>query len=60
MTRRKFIKKLTGICLAIVAGVCWLGKKTTPRRFMRAARLKKYPGPVKTGPDTYNQSEWSG
>ncbi len=60
MTRRKFIQVLLGIGSAIVIGACWLVKKAAPRKFVRAARLKKYPGSVRTLPGTYNQSEWSG
>jgi len=60
MTRRKFIQNILNAGLAVVVGLCWLAKKASPRRFVRAARLKKYPGSVKTLPDTHNQGKWSG
>jgi len=60
MTRRKFIQKLASVSSAIFVGIWWLAKKVAPRKFMWAARLKKYPGSVRTLPNTYNQSKWSG
>ena len=60
MTRRKFIRKLLSAGSAIVVGVCWLTRKVMPRGYVWAGRLKKYPGSVKTLPNTYDQSEWSG
>ncbi len=60
MTRRKFIQKIAGAGLAIIDGLWWLVKKAAPRRFVRAFGMKKYPGSVKTLPNTYDQSKWSG
>lgn len=60
MTRRKFIQKLLGAASVVCAGVCGLVKKVTPRRFVRAAGVKKYPGSVRSLPNTYNQGKWSG
>jgi hypothetical protein len=60
MTRRKFIQGLIKAGSAIVLGVVWLGKKAVPRRFVWAARLKKYPGPLKTLGDVGKQGKWSG
>ncbi len=60
MTRRKFIQRILCAGSAVIVGLCWLAKKAAPRKFVRAARLKKYPGSVRTLPNTYNQSEWSG
>jgi len=72
VTRRKFIQKLTlllgGAGLikagsAIITGTSWLAKKATPRKFVWALRLKKYPGSL-SGPagsqDVSKQSKWSG
>ena len=60
MTRRKFIRKVTGVGLTIVVGASWLIKKTAPRKFIRAVRLKKYPGSLKPLGDISKQSKWSG
>jgi len=63
VTRRKFIQKLINAGLAVIAGTCWLAKKATPRKFVWAIRLKKYPGSL-SGPagsqDVSKQSKWSG
>ncbi|MBN2182616.1 MAG: hypothetical protein JW715_11950 [Sedimentisphaerales bacterium] len=60
MTRRKFIRKLIGACSASVMGVWWLMAKASPRKFVRAVRLKKYPGSLRTLGDISKQSKWSG
>ena len=59
MTRRKFIRKLTGSTAAIVAGVSWLACKA-PRKFARAVRIRKYPGVLKPMKDISGPSKWSG
>ena len=60
MTRRKFVLKCIKAASLIVAGVSWLGEKASPRKFVRAIGLKKYPGPVKPLGDIREQSKWSG
>jgi hypothetical protein len=60
MKRRKFIQKLINTGLAVIAGTCWLAKKATPRKFVWAIRLKKYPGSLKPLQDISKQSKWSG
>jgi hypothetical protein len=60
MTRRKFIRKLIGAGSTIVIGASWLISKASPRRFLRAVRLKKYPGPLRPMGDISKQSKWSG
>lgn len=60
MTRRKFIRKLIGAGSTIIVGASWLINKTSPSKFIRAVRLKKYPGPVKELDDITKQSKWSG
>ncbi|MFZ0034761.1 MAG: hypothetical protein WAK60_07225 [Sedimentisphaerales bacterium] len=60
MTRRKFIQELIKAGSAIVVGACWLAEKTVPRKFVRALRLKKYPGSLKPLQDIHKQSKWSG
>lgn len=60
MTRRKFIRKLIGVGSTIVVGASWLIIKASPRKFVRAFRLKKYPGPLKPMGDISKQSKWSG
>lgn len=60
MTRRKFIQKLIKGSSAIILGVCWLAERTAPRKFVRAVRLKKYPGFLKPLQDFLKQSKWGG
>jgi hypothetical protein len=60
MTRRKFIQDLIKGGAAIIVGVCWLAEKASPRKFVRALRLKKYPGLLKPLQDVNKQSKWSG
>lgn len=60
MTRRKFIQKLIGAGSTIIVGASWLVTKVSPRRFVWAVRLKKYPGYVKSLGDISKQSKWSG
>jgi hypothetical protein len=60
MTRRKFIQELLKAGSAIIVSVYWLAEKTSPRRFVRALRLKKYPGSLKPLRDIHQQSKWSG
>ena len=45
---------------AIVVGAYWLAKKAAPRKFVRAIRLGKYPGPLRSVGDISTQSKWSG
>jgi hypothetical protein len=60
MTRRKFIQELLKAGAAIIVGVCWIAKKASPRKFVRALRLKKYPGVIKPLKDVNTQSKWNG
>lgn len=60
MTRRKFINKIIITGSAILAGISFLAKNPTPRKFMRAMRIKKYPGRLKPLRDISKQSKWSG
>ncbi len=60
MTRREFIQKLVKIGSAVVLGVCWVSRKASPRKFVRAIRIKRYPGSVETLRDIHKQGKWSG
>ena len=60
MTRRKFIQELIKVGSAIIVGVYWLAKKAAPRKFVRALRLKRYPGLIKPLQGIHKQSKWSG
>ena len=60
MTRRKFVQQLIHVGSAVIAGTCWLAKKTAPRKFVRAFRVKKYPGYLRPLQDISKQSKWSG
>ena len=60
MTRRKFIIKLVKAASAGLLGLAALAKKAAPRKFIRAVRLKKYPGPMAPLKNIHKQSKWSG
>ncbi len=60
MTRRKFINRLIKTGSVIIAGISCLVKNTNPRKFIRAVRLKKYPGRLKPLRDISKQCKWSG
>ncbi len=60
MTRRRLIRELVKAGSVIVLGASWLANKATPRRFVRAVRLGKYPGLLKPLRDISEQSKWSG
>jgi len=60
MTRRIFIQKLIKASSMIIVGVWWLARKAAPRKFVRAVRLKKYPGSLRPLRDIHKQSKWSG
>jgi len=60
MTRRKFIQKLIKAGSAIIVGAWWLVKKATPRKFVWAGKLKKYPGSLRPLRDVHKQGKWSG
>jgi hypothetical protein len=62
MTRRKFIGKLIGTGSLVLVGIWGFAKKYAPRRFIRAARLEKYPGLLKPLDlnEVTRQGKWSG
>lgn len=60
MTRRKFINKLITTVSIIIAGISWLAKNANPRKYLRAMRIKKYPGRLKPLRDISKQGKWSG
>jgi hypothetical protein len=60
MTRRKFIQKLITAGSVMIAGASWLVRKTASRKFVRAFRVKKYPGSLRPLRDVFKQSKWSG
>ncbi|MHC4150127.1 MAG: hypothetical protein ACYSR5_11655 [Planctomycetota bacterium] len=60
MTRRKFIQKLVKAGSVIIVGLSWVGQRASPRRFVRAVRLNKYPGRLKSLQHTNKQAKWSG
>jgi hypothetical protein len=60
MTRREFIKSLTGVVVASLIGIRWLAKIAVPRRFILASQVKKYPGSLIPLGDISQQSKWSG
>ena len=60
MTRRKFIRNLITTGSAIAIGASRLISKASPRKFIWAVRIKKYPGPLKPLGEISRQSKLSG
>jgi hypothetical protein len=60
MTRRRFVRVITGTTSALCGGLCWLSQRAAPHRVVRALRLGKYPGEVVPMEDIGKQSKWSG
>lgn len=60
MTRRKFIHRLLKAGSLILVGAASLAKKAVPRKFVRAVRHHKYPGPLRPPHGILEQSKWSG
>lgn len=60
MTRRKLLRKLFEMVVAITAGAWWLVRKASPRRFIRAVKLDKFPGSLKSLQNIENRGKWSG
>ncbi len=60
MTRRKFIRKLMKAGSVIAVSASWLISRASPRKFIWAVRVKKYPGSLKPLRDISEQSKWSG
>jgi len=44
----------------IIAGASFFAKKASPLKFIRAFRVKDYPGPVKPMQNILKQGKWSG
>jgi hypothetical protein len=60
MTRRRFIQKIISTVLAAVAGFVFIVKKASPRKFIRAVKLKKFPGSLKPLQKIESQGKWGG
>jgi hypothetical protein len=60
MTRRKFIQKLIHVGSAVIGGTCWVAKKAVPRKFVRAIKVKNYPGSLRPLRYISKQNKWSG
>jgi hypothetical protein len=60
MTRRKFIRKVREIVLAIVGGTWFLARNVAPRKFVHAVKLKRFPGSIKPLQKIKSQGKWSG
>jgi hypothetical protein len=65
MTRRRFIRKLMKSGAVVFSGVYAFARtrsarKAKPRRFSRAFRVARYPGPLKPLGNIDVQSKWSG
>lgn len=60
MTRRKFLKRITGAALLAVGAVAGFVKKAAPRKFVRAVPTKLYPGGLKALRNISKAAKWSG
>jgi len=60
MKRREFIDKILKAGLAVIAGVWTFAAKEMPRRFVRAEKMKTYPGVLKRLGKLNTKSKWGG
>jgi hypothetical protein len=60
MTRRKFIIRLITAGLAVAIGAFNIVRKVKIRKFVRAVRFGRYPGPLKSLRDISEQGIWKG
>ncbi|HUV67050.1 MAG TPA: hypothetical protein VMW24_24395 [Sedimentisphaerales bacterium] len=65
MTRRKFVCKLIETWPVVAVGASALARRASAqkarlRKFVRAARMNQYPGPIKPLHDICRQGKWSG
>ncbi|MFA5553358.1 MAG: hypothetical protein WCZ89_07755 [Phycisphaerae bacterium] len=64
MTRRKFLEAVVriGSAAAVMGTVSlrWIAEKTSPKRFIRAAQMNRYPGKIKQAESINQQGKWSG
>ncbi len=44
----------------MLTSALWLASKASPRKFVRAYRIKKYPGSLKSLGEISQQNKWSG
>jgi hypothetical protein len=65
MTRRKFLHKIIQTGLLGLISLGWvitraIGKHTVPRKFVRAIRMKNYPGSIGHLSKINKNAKWSG
>jgi len=60
LKRRNFILRLIGAGALAAVAACRLAGKASPRKFLRAVRMKKYPGSVSPLRKIGTQGKWSG
>ena len=60
MTRRKFVHVVVGGLSSMGFGLCRVLRAVSPRRVVRAARLRRYPGRIVPMADIRKQARWSG
>ena len=60
MKRREFLQKLIAGFSTVPVGIWWLAKKASTPKFVRAVRVREYPGPLRPLGDISKQGKWSG
>lgn len=60
LKRRNFILRLIGAGAFAAVAACRLAGKASPRKFLRAVRMKKYPGLVGSLRKIGAQGKWNG
>ncbi len=60
MTRRKFIRRVLAVGSGVLVGLRRAAAKAAPRKFVRALRHGRYPGPFRAPHDILTQGRWSG
>ena len=60
MTRRRFVHAIAGGLSSVGFGLGWMARAVSPRRAVRAVRLRRYPGSIVPMGDIRQQAKWSG
>jgi hypothetical protein len=60
MTRRGFLQKMLFAGSSVLAAAFVLAKAVSPRRFLMAKPMSKYPGRLKNLENITSQAKWGG
>lgn len=60
MTRRKLVRGIAATASCVGFGLWWIAQAVSPRRYVRAERVERYPGKIVPLGDIRNPAKWSG